>query len=205
MGGTLVRHCATAHRFRLSNRRAAHYAVCMTANQTRAAAILAAIFLAAMSRLAPHPPNFTPVGAMALFGGAYLGRRALAFAAPLAALFLSDLILGFHGGMVFVYGSVAMIVLLGWVVARRITPLRVAAASLAGSILFFAVTNFGVWLSSGMYPLSLAGLAACYVAAIPFFQNTLAGDLVFAALLFGGFALLEQRLPLVRAGALRTA
>jgi hypothetical protein len=167
----------------------------MSANQLRLAAILAAILAAAALRLVPHPPNFTPIGAIALFGGAYLGRQWLAFAAPLGALLLSDLVLGFHDSMVFVYAAVALAVMIGWAVARRLTPLSVAGAALASSLLFFTVTNFGVWLTSGMYPPTLAGLAACFVAAIPFFQNTLAGDLVFSALLFGGFALLERRVP----------
>jgi hypothetical protein len=177
----------------------------MTANQPRLIAILAAILIAAALRLVPHWPNFTPIGAMALFGGAYFGKRALAFAAPLGALLVSDAVLGFHAGMPFVYGSVALIVLLGWAIAKRITPLSIAVAALASSVLFFAITNFGTWLASGMYPPTLTGLAACYVAAIPFFQNTLAGDLAFSALLFGGFALLEQRLPVLRAPAPRAA
>ena len=159
----------------------------MTASQPRLIAILAAILVAAALRLVPHWPNFTPIGAMALFGGAYFGRRVLAFAAPLGALLVSDLILGFHAGMPFVYGSVALIVLLGWAIARRITPVTVAAAAVASSVLFFAVTNFGTWLSSGMYP------------------PTLAGDLAFSALLFGGFALLESRLPVLRAPSPRPA
>ena len=171
----------------------------MTANHTRLAAIITAIFVAALFRLVPHPPNFTPIAAMALFGGACLGRRWLAFAAPMGALVLSDAILGFHSAMPFVYGSVALTVLLGWAVARKITPLRIAGAAVASSVLFFVVTDFGVWLSSGMYPQTMSGLAACYVAAVPFFQNTLAGDLFFAAILFGGFALFEQRMPALRA------
>lgn len=179
--------------------------IAMTATQPRLLAILAAILIAAALRLVPHWPNFTPIGAMALFGGAFFGKRALAFVAPLGALLMSDAVLGFHAGMPFVYGSVALVVMIGWAIAKRITPLTVAAAAIASSVLFFAITNFGTWLSSGMYPPSLAGLAACYVAAIPFFQNTLAGDLVFSALLFGGFALLERQLPILRAPALRPA
>ena len=177
----------------------------MTANRARLLAILSAILVAAMLRLVPHPPNFTPIGAMALFGGAYFGRRSLAFAAPLGALLLSDVIIGFHSGMPFVYASVALIVLIGWAVRARITAPRIVGAAVLSSVLFFAVTNFGVWLSSGMYPQTLSGFAACYVAAIPFFQNTLAGDLFFTALLFGGFALLERRVPLLRARELRPA
>ena len=178
--------------------------VLMTSLQPRLIAILAAILIAAALRLVPHWPNFTPIGAMALFGGACLGRRALAFMAPLGALLLSDAIIGFHAGMPFVYGSVGLIVLLGWAIARRITPLTIAGAALASSVLFFSITNFGTWLAGGLYPSTLTGLATCYVAAIPFFQNTLAGDLAYSALLFGGFALLERRLPMLRAPALRT-
>jgi hypothetical protein len=171
----------------------------MTATNARLAAIFSAILIAAALRLVPHPPNFTPIGAIALFGGAYFGRRALAFAAPLGALLLSDAILGFHSGMPYVYGSVALIVLIGWLVAKRMTALTIAAAAVVSSVLFFTVTNFGTWATGELYPPTLAGLAACYVAAIPFFQNTLAGDLVFSALLFGGFALLERRVPMLRA------
>ncbi len=177
----------------------------MTANHARLLAILSAILIAAVLRLVPHPPNFTPIGAMALFGGAYFARRALAFAAPRVALLLSDAIIGFHTGMPFVYAGVALIVLIGWAVRARMTPFRIATAAVISSVLFFTVTNFGVWLSSGMYPQTLSGLAACYVAAIPFFQNTLAGDLAYTALLFGGFALLERRVPLLRAPELQPA
>lgn len=177
----------------------------MTANHARLLAILSAIFVAAALRLVPHPPNFTPIGAMALFGGAYFGRRGLAFAAPLGAMLLGDAIIGFHAGMPFVYASVALIVLVGWAVRTRMSPIGIAAAAVLSSVLFFAITNFGVWLSSGMYPPTLAGLAACYVAAIPFFQNTLAGDLIFSGLLFGGFTLLERRVPLLRAPEPRLA
>ena len=170
----------------------------MTTNQTRILIILGSIVAAAAMRLVPHPANFAPLGAMALFSGAYLGRRALAFAAPLGALLLSDLILGFYPGMLVQYVSVALVVLLGSGVLGRITALRVGGAAVASSALFFALTNFGVWLLSGMYPQTLSGLAACYVAAVPFFQNTVAGDLFFSAALFGGFALLERAVPSLR-------
>jgi hypothetical protein len=137
---------------------------------------------------------------MALFSGAQFGRRALAFAAPLAALLLSDLVLGFYAGMLFQYTAVALIVLLGSAWISRITVLRVGGAALACSTLFFAISNFGVWLGSGMYPHTVAGLGACYVAAIPFFENMIAGDLFYAVLLFGGFAGVEHFVPQLRAG-----
>jgi len=173
----------------------------MTANHARLAAIFVAILVAAALRLVPHPPNFTPIGAMALFSGAYLGRRgAVALAAPLGALLLSDLVLGFYRGLPTVYFSVALIVLIGSFALRRTTPIRIGAAALASSVLFFVVTNFGMWLSSGFYPRTLAGLEACYVAAIPFFQNTVAGDLFYATLLFGGLKIAELLVPRLRAG-----
>ena len=170
----------------------------MNANHARLLALLSAIVAAAVMRLVPHPPNFTPIGAMALFSGAYLGRRGLAFVAPLGALFVSDLVLGFYHGMATVYFSVVLIVLIGWRLSTRRSFWRVGAAAIASSVLFYTVTNFGMWLFSGIYPRTLAGLEACYVAAIPFFQNTVAGDLVYTALLFGGFALLLDALPHLR-------
>jgi hypothetical protein len=174
----------------------------MTANHARLLAILTAIVAAAALRLVPHPPNFTPIGAMALFSGAYLERRGvLAFVAPLAAMLVSDAIIGFHPYMWATYLSVALIVLIGWAVRARISPIRVGAAAVASSVLFYLLTNFSVWLASGgVYPHTFAGLAACYVAAIPFFQNTLAGDLFYAALLFGGFRLAERIAPRLREG-----
>jgi hypothetical protein len=172
---------------------------------SRLTILLCAIFAAAALRLVPHPPNFSPIDAMALFSGAYLGRRSLAFVAPLGALLLSDTLLGFYPGMEFQYLSVALIVLLGSSVLARKTALRVGGAAVASSILFFAITNFGTWLTSGMYPHSLAGLQACYVAAIPFFRNTIAGDLFYAAVLFGGFALAEHLMPRLKAIEARPA
>lgn len=165
---------------------------------TRVIAIVGAILVAAVMRLVPHPPNFSPIAAMALFSGAYLGRRALGFAAPLGAMLLSDLFLGFHPLMVIVYGSVALTVCLGWTISRRCSSFRIGLASLSGSVLFYTLTNFGVWAFSDMYPKTLAGLVSCYVAAIPFFQNSLAGDLVFTATLFGGFAVAERMVPVLR-------
>jgi hypothetical protein len=171
----------------------------MLDNKARLVALLTAIFAAAALRLVPHPPNFSPIAAMALFAGAYMPRKLLAFVAPFGALILSDIALGgFYPGMNFVYLSFALTVLIGWAVASRKTPLIIGGAAMAGSILFFILTNFGMWLFSGIYPVTQAGLVACYVAAIPFFQNTLAGDLFYTALLFGGFALAERMLPAIR-------
>lgn len=166
----------------------------------RTTTIIGMIVFAALTRLLPHPPNLTSVAAVALFAGSQLPNRCTAFAVPLAALFLSDLVLGLHRGMLLVYASVGITVWIGMALRHRITPVRVAGAALLGSILFFVVTNFGVWLFGGLFPRTLAGLSACYVAAIPFFQNTAAGDLFFSAALFGGHDLLRRIFPELRHG-----
>lgn len=164
----------------------------------RTAALIAVILIAAGMRLVPHPPNFSPISAMALFSGAFLGRGATKFLIPLGALFLSDIFLGFHSLMVIVYGSVALVVWLGCLISPRRSASRVAFAAVGGSVLFFLITNFSVWAFSDMYPKTVGGLVACYVAAVPFFQNSLAGDLFFTAVLFGGFAVAERLVPLLR-------
>ncbi len=168
-------------------------------NKARFVALLLAIFSAAAMRMVPHPPNFAPIAAMALFSGAQMPRRAMSFVAPFAALVISDTLLGgFYPGMNFVYLSFAMTVLIGWAAAARKTPLTIGLAAIASSVLFFVLTNFGMWLFSGIYPVTADGLVACYVAAIPFFQNTVLGDLFFTVLLFGGFAIAERTVPAIR-------
>lgn len=161
-------------------------------NKGRYLAFLAAIACASAMRLVPHPPNFTPVAAIALLSGAYMPRRAISFAAPFGALLLSDSLLGFYPGAGFVYAGFALTILVGWILSSRKSPLSIAAAAVASSVLFFVLTNFGVWLLSGMYSRTAAGLVDCYVAAIPFFRNSVAGDLFYSAVLFGLFALLPQ-------------
>jgi Family of unknown function (DUF6580) len=156
---------------------------------------MAMIVLAAALRLAPHPWNFTPVGAMALFGGAVLRDRRLAFAFPLLVLFAGDCFIGFHKLMPVVYASFLVNVAIGLWLQERRSPARIGGAVLLGAIQFFVVTNFGVWVFAQFYPRTLAGLAACYIAGIPFFWNTLAGDAVYATALFGGYALAERLVP----------
>ena len=181
------------------------------ATLTAAPLILAAlIFAAALSRLLPHPPNFSPIEAIALFGGAYFARRGWALAVPLVAMFVSDLALGLINGGIYwswftsagfllVYACIALSTLLGFSLRGKVGAGRVLGYSLAGSILFFVVTNFGTWLGGNMYSHDIAGLTAAYVAAIPFFQWTVTGTLFYAALLFGGFELLRNRHPALRA------
>jgi hypothetical protein len=154
------------------------------------------ILAAAASRLLPHPPNVAPITALALFAGAHFQRKWLAFLVPLAAILLSDLVLGLHPLVPVVYGSFALITCIGFWLRRQRTTARIVTASLVGSVLFFAVTNFACWLL--WYPRSLEGLVACYVAAIPFFRNTLLGDAAYTAVLFAGLALAEKGLPVLR-------
>jgi hypothetical protein len=148
--------------------------------------------------LIPHPPNFAPIASMALFGGAHFQDKRAAVLVPLAAMFLSDLFIGLHGLIPVVYGSFAAISCLGMFLRGRIKPGAVAAAAVGGSTLFFITTNFAVWAMGSMYPKTLAGLLACYSAAIPFFGNTVCGDLFYCGALFGAMALAEAGVPAVR-------
>jgi hypothetical protein len=168
---------------------------------------LVLIVVAAAVRIAPHPWNFTPVGAMALFSGAVLKDRRLAFAFPLLALFAGDVFVGFYKltVMLIVYASFLLSVLIGrWLCDRR-TIARISLATLLGAIQFFLVTNFAAWQFLGGYPHNASGLFTCYIAAIPLFWNTLGGDAAYAALLFGGYALAERFLPAPHASHQRTS
>jgi len=169
------------------------------------------ILLAALSRLVPHPANFAPIGAMALFGAAYYSKRHWAFIIPIASMWISDLILNnavygqyfdhfvwFYSGSLFTYGAFALIVLLGMFTLKKVRIPRLAASALGASVIFFIVSNFGVWFSWAMYPKDLGGLMACYAAGIPFFKNTLAGDLVYSAVMFGAFELSARKIPQLR-------
>ena len=156
------------------------------------------ILLAAVSRLLPHPPNFGPVGAIALFGAAALPRRWMAVVVPFAALYLSDLLLnnflygqyydGFYAGFNgWVYAGFALTIVLGWATVRgeQWSLTRIGGSAVLATVLFFGLTNFGVWAGSAMYPPTLVGLLACYAAGLPFLVNSLAGNLLFAGALFG--------------------
>lgn len=152
--------------------------------------------IAALSRLLPHPPNVTPLAALALTGALYLDRR-FAFILPLAAMLISDVILGVHRIMPFVYVSFAVIAAVGLLLRSRRSVPVVAGATIGGSVLFFIVTNFGVWFvgEGGAYPKTAAGLLECYVAAIPFFRNTLLGDLAYVAILSSIFEMSRRWIP----------
>ena len=153
------------------------------------------ILFAGFTRLIPHPPNFTAVGAMALFGGAYFNKKSLAFAVPIIAMFLTDLILGLHQGMYSVYLSFILIVMIGMTLKDRIKIGNIFLASVSASVLFFIITNFAQWLSFPLYSKDIAGLIECYTAAVPFFGYTILGDLFFVGVLFGAFELAKNKFP----------
>ena len=170
--------------------------------QPRTMTLLAMIIAAAAARIIPHPWNFTPIGAMCLFGGAYFERKWAAFLVPMAALLLSDAVLAYalYGGQGFSVTSMkyvwfALTVLLGMALRPSKGVGRVTGAAVAASVMFFVLSNFHVWLGSRMYPQTTAGLVACYVAAIPFGLNMLAGNLFYCGVLFGGWELLGKRWP----------
>lgn len=152
-----------------------------------------AIAALALSRWVPHPPNFTPLVAAALFSGAICRDWRLALALPLGAMLLADLWLGLHATLAFVYLGLALAVVVGRGLALRRQPLLLLGAGSLGAVLFFLVSNFGVWLTQALYPHTAAGLAACYLAALPFFANTLLATLLWGAALFGGERWLAAR------------
>ena len=145
----------------------------------------------------PHPPNFTPIIAMGLFGGAYLKDKRWALMLPVVAMLLADLFLGFHGTMIWVYGSLIIITAMGFLLNSGVTLKNGAIATLGGSLLFFLVTNFGVWASGSFYPKTVEGLISCYAAGIPFFGNTLAGSVFYSGLMFFGYEQIRKYLPMV--------
>lgn len=162
--------------------------------------ITSAIMVAAVSRLFPHIPNFTPIAAVALFGGAYFTDKRMAVIVPLIAMLITDVALelltgwGFHDTMIYVYVAFVLTSVIGMFVGRNTSLLSIAGGSLASSVLFFIITNFGVWAASG-FQAGIAGLNTTYLLGIPFFAPTVAGDLVFNALLFGAFYLAQVKYP----------
>lgn len=162
-------------------------------NSSAVWAALALICVAGFLRLIPHPPNFSPIAAIALFGAAALPRM-WAVIIPFAAMLLTDAALGFHEQMPAVYAAFAIVTALGFLLKEKRSVGRVALATVSGSLIFFVVTNLSVWAQGLLYPRTMDGLVACFVAAIPFFQNSLAGDLVYTALLFGSWVAVRSAL-----------
>ena len=154
--------------------------------------VIGLMLLGVASRLIPHPWNATPVMAIALFGGAYLSKR-LAIILPLAIVVISDLIIGLHNTILFTWGAFALTGLLAWWIRKRPDATRITLGAVAGSVLFFVITNFGVWVAGELYPRTAAGLWQCYLLAVPFFRGTFLGDAVYTTVFFGGYALVSRR------------
>jgi hypothetical protein len=158
--------------------------------------IISLIFVTALSRLLPHPADFTPVLSIAIFSGATLFNKRDSILVPLLAMFISDLFLGFHSLIPVVYGCIILISIYSNRFVQTKSVSSILSTSILSGLFFFIVTNFAVWLTSGMYSLDLTGLQTCYLAAIPFFRNSLAGTLSYSAILFGLFFLIEKYLLL---------
>jgi hypothetical protein len=165
------------------------------------------LIMAAFSRLLPHPANFTPIGAMALFGAAYFSNRILAFALPVLAMWISDVVIDntlyakyYHGfqfipeGWFWIYGTILLTTLMGIFLLKKVNIANVIIASIAASILYFALTNFACLPE---YPSSFAGFISCYKSGLPFFPGTLFGNLFYSSALFGSYTLVRRKYPLL--------
>jgi len=161
--------------------------------------IIALILFASFSRIIPHMPNFTPIGAMALFGGAYLKNKSHAFLIPVLSLWISDLVINnfvfsyysgftfFYPGFLWQYLSFVIITFVGYFMLKKINYKKVFFTTIISSLIFFIITNFGVWVSGYMYPMNVNGLIMCYIAALPFYKGTLLGFIFYSSFLFGAF------------------
>lgn len=147
---------------------------------------------AAFARLIPHAPNFTPLLSLALFSGASFDHKHLAFLAPLIAMIISDALLGFHALVPVIYLSMAFIVILGFYIRQR-SILSVGLMSTLSAVIFFVISNLGVWACADYYTKDLPGLSACFIAALPFFVNTLMSSYLYSSIMFGILELYKQR------------
>jgi len=152
------------------------------------------VFFAVMTRFLPHPPNFAAVGALALFSGVYLKKR-YALWLPLVAMVISDIFIGFHNLIFFTWGSFVIVGIIGLWLRKRKNIQNVVFATLTGSLVFFFITNLAVWAMTPMYVKNTQGLIECFMMALPFFRNTLAGDFFFVTVLFGAYEGVRYMLP----------
>jgi len=148
------------------------------------------ILIGILLRFAPHAPNFTPVAAIALFGGVYLSRKN-ALIVPLLLMMVSDAVLGISNVMLFTWGGFILITLLGFLLQKKLSGSRIVAFSLVSSLVFFVVSNFGVWLM-GWYPLTSSGLAQCFIMAVPFLRDFTVSTLLYSAVFFGAYELIAH-------------
>lgn len=169
------------------------------------------IVLAALSRVVPHMLNFSPLGAIGLFGAAYFSKKWQALLVPIAAIWLSDLFINnvvyasthpsftwFYNGFYWQYGTYILITIAGFFIFKKVTLPRILVGVLTSTLLFFLVTNFACWPGNPLYAQNFSGLMSCFAAGIPFLKGTLLGDLFYSGVLFGSFALLQQNVPALR-------
>lgn len=156
--------------------------------------VIAAIFvlIGIALRFLPHPPNFAPIAAIALFGGVYFSRKT-ALILPIAVMLISDIFIGYYeiGLMFFVYGSFLLTVILGFWLKKNKKWQTVLGSAFLSALIFFILTNFAVWVFTPWYAKTLSGIIQCYVMALPFFKNTLFGDLFYTTVFFGSYELIE--------------
>jgi hypothetical protein len=160
---------------------------------------LSLITIAALSRLLPHPPNFTAIGSIALFGGMVSNSKYMKYLLPIGALLLSDIVLSlitpysfFHSSFIWIYSAFILLVALGSYF-KKVSVSSVLTGSVLAATFFFLFTNLGVWTSGTMYPMTFTGLISCYAAAIPFYANTLISTVFFSAILFGGYYFVDSK------------
>ena len=149
---------------------------------------VALVVFGVVMRLLPHPANLAPVGAIALFGGAVLPRK-LGWWLPLAVMMISDLFLGTYNGILFTWAGFLLVSLFGMSLRGQSNWVRVPLGALGSAVIFFIVSNLGVWAQGQMYAHTWSGLVQCYELALPFFRNTFFGDFIYSWILFGAFAL----------------
>ena len=153
--------------------------------------ILGVIVLGVLTRLIPHPPNFTPILSFALLSSVY-SKNNLGILIPISIMVISDFYLGTHGAMVWVYSALFIIYLIGYFFIKNISFKNILVGSVIGSLMFFIVTNFGVWLIG--YPKSLAGLMQCYIAAIPFYKNTLLSSIFYSTIIHSCYIIITNKI-----------
>ena len=151
------------------------------------------IILGVLTRIIPHPPNFTAVGAVALFGGALFSNKKLSFLIPIFIMLISDLILGYSMNLA-VYIGFMIMVCCGFLLKQNQNGFRIINITILGSLIFFIVTNFSVFLTSSLYPKSIIGLLECYTLAIPFFLNTIIGNIIYSLIMFYGFNAIKSKI-----------
>ena len=137
-----------------------------------------------LGRIIPHPPNFTPILATAIYTPYMVNNKWLAMLIPLSAMFIADIIIGFHPYMLWVYGAIGLSTLISnWSMRFNKKYIQLGAMAIVSSVLFFIITNFAVWTIWDYYPKTIDGLIMCYTMAIPFFKNTLLGTIIYTAII----------------------